>query len=260
MLVKEIDSKTWNELNSESPNGTIFSDTKWLDLIGTPYKLLGVFKGNELVGGAVDTQRDVKLTQYHGITLLAPQYEYAVSKELSGLNLKLLNHYTITDMRPFLWEGYRPFLRYTYLVHECHPDKDTRYEITKAIRNGFTVSEGTILDFWDIYKETFERKNLDLPVDKQWFVDFAVLFRPRIYLADNLAGVVMMSDEKRDYYIFGASREEALNTGASSLSLSTAIQRETDLVGCNNEKVGMFKRGFGGELKVILGVECIEQQ
>jgi hypothetical protein len=244
----------WDDFNDQY--GTIFSSVKWLDLIGAKYLLHAYHKGNELVGGLVDCNSvDVKLTPYHGI-IVKDGYEYTVAKEFAKLpNLNLINHYSITDVRPFLWNGYKPVLRHTYIIDkDSKPDKDTRYEIGKAQRNGITVKEGTIDQFWDLYKETFDRKDLDLPVDHQWFKNFDKLFQPRILIAGG-SGVVIMSDLHRDYYIFGASRQDALNTGSSSLALSTAITRETDLVGCNNEQVGLFKRGFGGELKVCLGIE-----
>lgn len=243
----------WDEFVTEY--STIFSTPKWLDLVGTPYQLHVFRKGNELIGGLVDCPTvDVKLTPYHG--LIVKQSEYAVAKNYAQLPLlNLVNHYSITDIRPFLWQGYKPIVRYTYVVSGQSPDKDTRYEINRAIKNGITVSEGTIEQFWDIYKETFNRKNLELPVDFIWFKDFNKLMNPKIYMTDG-AGAVIISDKHRDYYIFAASTQGAQNTGASSLVLSTALShsKEMDLVGCNNEQVGLFKRGFGGELKVCLGV------
>lgn len=244
----------WDTFNDQY--GTVFSSTKWLDLIGG-YKIHLYHKGNELVGGLVDFGKvDVKLTPYHGV-VVNPPYEYTVSKEFSKLKVNIINHYSVTDVRPFLWAGHKPIVRYTYLVKYSVPDKDTRYEINRASKT-LEVKEGTISEFWEIYQETFDRKELDLPVDLQWFKDFDRLFKPRILICGG-SGVVLMSDLHRDYYIFGASRQEALNTGSSSLALHKAIVRETDLVGCNNEKVGMFKRGFGGELKVCLGAICEQE-
>jgi hypothetical protein len=251
MQVDRVSNAEWDVFNDLY--GTIFSTTKWLDII-CDYNIYGIFKGQEMVGGFVSCgSLDIKLTIYHGVIL--KDNEYAVMKAIAEIpNLKLMNHYSITDVRPFLWKGYKPTLRYTYIVDKLNPDKDTRYEINKAERNGFTVRKGTIDEFWDIYQETFDRKNLELPVDYEWMKKFNELFNPTVYICGG-SGAVIMSDSHRDYYIFGATKESALNTGASSLVLSKAITRETDLVGCNNEKIGLFKKGFGGVLKCITGLD-----
>ena len=229
--------------------GTIFSTRKWLDLIGEDYLIHKFTKGNEIIGCLIECGKvDVKLTPYHGIIA---KDEYATAKHFSEFT-NIVNHYDYPDIRPFLWKGHKPVVRYTYVVNNSTPDKDTRYAINKASQR-YEVRPGSIEEFWDIYKETFERKKLDLPVDLQWFKDFGRMFSPRVLICGG-SGVVMISDAHRDYYIFGASRQEALNTGTSSLALHKAIIRETDMVGCNNENVGLFKRGFGGILKVCLGV------
>jgi hypothetical protein len=228
--------------------GTIFSTRKWLDLIGESYRIHKLTKGNEIIGCFIDCGKvDVKLTPYHGIIA---KHEYTVAKHFSDFS-GFVNHYSFPDIRPFLWKGHKPVARYTYVVNGNTPDKDTRYLINKCQSE---VRPGTIDEFWDIYKETFDRKKLNLPVDHQWLKDFDRLFTPRILICGG-SGVVMMSDTHRDYYIFGASRLEALNTGSSAKALHKAITRETDLVGCNNEKVGLFKRGFRGEIKVCIGAE-----
>ncbi len=252
LTIKSIDSL--DELDQ-----SIFSSKKWLDLIGLPYRLWGVYKGQELVGGVVDCETlDVKLTPYHGLIVKEKSQEYAIAKVVADMsNLKLVNHYSIRDMRPFLWKGYKPALRYTYIANGLEFEKDTRYEINKAIHGGFEVLNGTIEQFWAIYKKTFERKCMSTPVDYDWFQKFNEVMQPKIYMVDDIAGAVIISDAHRDYYIFGASTKEAQNTGASSLVLSHAISKtnEMDLVGCNNESVGLFKRGFAKELKVCLGIE-----
>jgi hypothetical protein len=63
-----------------------------------------------------------------------------------------------------------------------------------------------------------------------------------------------MWDTKRAYYIFGASNPEKIGDGASSLTLWTAFEnlsprfKEIDMVGANDYKIALFKRGFGGRL------------
>ena len=254
MQVIRVD-KEWAELE---PYTTVFSTRKWLDLIGEPYRLWGVYKGREIVGGLVDCDSvDVKLTPYHGIVAKSKSYEYPVAKALADTTgLNIINHYSMTDIRPFLWKGYKPVLRYTYITgRDVAYEKDTRYEIGKAA--GREITEGTIEQFWSMYQETFIRKVMKPPVDYNWLQEFNEIMRPKIYMIGDLAGAVIISDKHRGYYIFGASTKDAQNTGASSAVLCYAIslRDEVDLVGCNNESVALFKRGFAKELKVCLGVE-----
>lgn len=253
-----------NEIETPWEN-SIFDSPKWCSLFPDKTRTFGCFKGNELIGTITGFERNSEfisgnypLTYAQGIVIRDKSNELSVAKQLASFlksnyeRITIVN-YDFTDIRPFLWEGFKPIVKYTYLVKEVKLEKDTRYEINKATRSGIEVRPGTIDEFWDTYKDTFERKNLDLPVDRVWLERFNRDIEPKVFCAGG-AAVVFISDLVRDYYIFGATRQEALGTGASLLCLYTAIKRETDFVGCNVENIGLYKRGFGGELKVCLGV------
>ncbi len=251
MQINGVDKDEWDKFNHQ--HGTIFSSTKWLDLIGS-YSLHGVYKGDELVGGFVNCDSiDVKLTPYHGVVLKDPSYEYSVIKTIAEIpNLKLMNHYSITDIRPFLWKGYKPVVRYTYIVDkDSRPDKQTRYDIN----HNDGLCKITHKDFIELYQETFERKGLTAPVTRDWMLlNYFMKIESVLYGNEN-SMTNFIWDKNRAYYIFGASRGHSARVVSDSLQIMLRHWTEVDMVGCNNEDIGNFKRGFGGKLKVCIGVQ-----
>lgn len=236
-----ISAVEWDELNRKSEQGTIFSSTKWLDLFGG-YELKGVYKKDNLIGGIADFGEAKPLTPFQSVlTLKNPQ------QVMEALDVKyVVNHYTLPDIRPFLWKGYKPLVRYTYIVRPEWGllDKDTRNLVRK-----YDLPIGSDFGYLDaLYSLTFERKGLQRPIDSAFLKK--VCDMGTIYTCDG-AAVVIIRDEKRSYYIIGASD----GTGTSSYLLWNAIkdEREGDLVGCNNRDIANFKKSFGGELKVYCG-------
>jgi hypothetical protein len=233
--------------------GTIFSSTDWLDLTGLPYNLHVYHKGDELVGGMVDfKQLNVPLTPYHGIIVKDSAYEYVVSKGFAvQKNLKLVNHHSITDIRPLLWQGYKPVVKYTYLVQAVwieNCDKDTRYAINHCT---LKTTTGTIDEFDKLYSRTFENKGLDRPVPTEFLHKLNDIFKPDIY-TNGSSMAVIIKDKRMAYYILGASE----HNGTSLKLLWDAFQNYeiVDMCGANDEKVALYKRGFGGSLTPCLGV------
>jgi len=186
-------------------------------------------------------------------------------------DIEITNHYSFVDIRPFIWAGYSQSIRYTYIVDLSNMDKlwgelekDTRYEITKARKNEIIVKkQDDVTAFDKLYTLTFERKGLKRPVSTEFIGRLYEALknkeRAEIYLGEGKDGtpsaaVFVMWDTKRAYYIFGASNPEKIGDGASSLTLWTAFEnlsprfKEIDMVGANDYKIALFKRGFGGRL------------
>lgn len=277
--IRELDKETWNNLVGVSEQGSIFVTTKWLDLYQEPYVLYGYYKGNELAGGLAGFVEGDKfinmkqLTPFMGIVIgdvSSRKYTSAMSlhSEVASrfteflsdkfASIQVANHYTFPDIRQFLWHGYTPQIKYTYVVDITQDSRtwlesDTRYEINKCIKACIDVEVDTMQGFLEKYKAMWERKGMEQPLPDDFYYRLAKNATNYIYQADG-AGVVILYDNKRAYYILGASIESG--NGASSYCLWQAIKesysfgiREIDLVGCNDEKIGLFKRGFGGTLK-----------
>lgn len=252
MFAEKIDRITFDNLVESSKEGTFFSLTKWLDLYDSEYDLYGVFE-NGLIGGWGGFKTPQPITQYQSILFslsnLKPATLESKKKEIIDCLIPYLPSHFATDtfdVRPLIWKGYTCNPKYTYTVH---PDinsleKETRYEINHSdiIVEVSSDSEW----FCNLYEETFKRKGLNPTADRELVKK--VLNLGTLYKAsDNSCGVVLLKDSKRYYYILGASK----GNGTSSKVLWEAIKdkNEIDLVGCNNEKIGKFKKGFAGNLK-----------
>jgi len=278
--VREItDFSEWDAFVEESPQGTIFSLSKWLKLFDLPFNIYGVYQNNNLIGGMANFDKPAPLTPFQGILLKNnPEMKCVSQMSLSNMISKELlsyappefyNHYTFPDIRPFKWAGWSCDIRYTYVVDLTDLEKlwnglekQTRYEITHTAKDylcWLTPDSG----YFDIlYSETFKRKGLERPVDSDIIHKLCFNFNAGIFCsatADSVGSMaVIIEDSKRAYYILGASEEGH----TSSLTLWTAFQnlakygvKEIDLVGANSESIALFKRGFAGKLLPYFGVK-----
>jgi len=284
MPVREItDFDLWDSFVGKSPQGTIFCKSDWLKLYGE-FKLYGYFKNDSLLGGicgfvgmdSFHSGYDIPLTPFQGV-LVAPQPDAkytAVMSMQNDVSEKLLdflldeysdvgisNHYTFPDMRPFLWEGWTPEIKYTYVVDIsdlsktwANLEKQTRYDINKAQREGRPL-QWALGYFDELYEQTFERKGMVRPVSKGFLKELNNTFDCRIVGTSNSMAYVVW-DSKRAYYILGASD----GTG-SALSVWTMFDglngmgiKEVDLIGANTKEIASFKSGFGGKLRAYYQV------
>ena len=269
--------KEWDEFVDESIQGTIFSSTRWLGLMRRPFHIWGYYQGGQLVGGMANFDKLAPLTPFQGILVKDISKKY--SGQLSFYNevaTALLpyapsvfyNHWTFPDIRPFKWAGWGCDIRYTFVVDLTDMEtlwegleKQTRYEITHARKSHTSWITPDISLFNSLYSETFKRKGIERPVDSElvarlnWVCNASIFCSCTVDAVGSMA--VIIDDNKRAYYILGASGEGH----TSSLTLWYAFERlskagveEIDLVGCNNEKIASFKKGFGGVLTPYFGV------
>ena len=280
----------WEELVRESPQGSIFCSLKWLELFDN--EIFGCFREGHLIGGMAGINGKqflsggYALTPYQGIVVCDQQdTKYAnrlslfgeicdsfiefTKQELVGKQISIVNHYNARDMRPFIWDNWEQFIKYTFIIDTtdllqvwANMEKDTRYEITKAQKSGIKIMEGDVETFDKLYVETFSRKGLGRPISSVFLFKLCERLQAKIYLALNKgiasAGAVAIWDDSCSYYILGASNPDTLGDGATSLALWTLIEDQKggqiDLVGCNDKKIGLFKRGFGSKLMPYFGV------
>jgi len=246
-----------------------------------PYHIYLYYKGNELVGGMANFDNLAPLTPFQGILLkdttgMKDANKIALSTEVTKALLpycpnQFYNHYTFNDIRPFKWAGWDVDIRYTYVVDLTdlnrlwvNLEKKTRYEVTHAQKDYLTWVTPDFDTFNVLYSETFKRKGLERPITRDLIGRLVFAFNAPIFATCTLyeAGsmAIMIEDNKRAYYILGASD----GGHTSSLTLWDAFRKlgrygtkEIDLVGCNSENVALFKRGFGGRLFPYFGVRRV---
>jgi len=263
----------WDSLLDESPQGTIFASPKWLDLFMKPYAVYGVFEEDRLMGGIsgfVDgggfSSGNCTLTPYSGIVIKPlpdakpPRYESICQDICNSListlqneysKIVISNHWSFTDLRPFQWHGWKEFVKYTYVVDLVDLDetlkgmeKMTRYEAKKSADSLHMCSP---TEFALMYAHTFQRKGLDQPVDSEFVIRLINEGWASAFKLGEAAAVVI-KDNKRLYYILGASEEGHYTSALLWKIMQHQTRIEIDLVGCNVPEIALFKRGFGGKL------------
>src|SRR5262249_48884845 len=126
----------WDSFVSASPEGTVFHSTAWLEAAGMPFELYGCFNGTELLGGWAVSRGGkcyaggpiTSLPPYLGVIFSPPAPKYvttlsnnkavaatfAVFLKDTFERVELRLPPEIVDVQPFIWEGYRVQVRYTY--------------------------------------------------------------------------------------------------------------------------------------------------
>jgi hypothetical protein len=229
-------------------------------LFDDKFTIYGCFKGNDLHGGMIgfNTRNGYfsggyPVTQFQGI-LFKPGLEnkYGITEALIENIGKatILNSYLANDIRPMLWAGWKPIVRYTYIIKNPNIfklEKDTRYEIA---HNNEVAYRSDCRTFYKMYEQTFKRKGLSVPVTWDWMAEFFNRFNPKCLMTQT-AGAVIVEDWKRAYYIFGASTGE--NSSLKVVWEAIKDYNEIDTAGANSKEIALYKRGFGGSLTPYLG-------
>lgn len=279
--VREVPKEQWDKLVEDSEQGTIFCQTKWLDLYERIYKLYGYLNNESLLGGVSGFpfeswfhNEQQPLLPFQGILVApvnSPKYTTLMSRHQEvGIALRdffseeyqyatIRNHYTFSDIRPFLREDWEPQIHYTYVLDTTdrktmwdNLEKQTRYEITS--QSG-VMRQWSLGHFDKLYEETFKRKGMGRPLSTEFLKRLYNAFDCRIVGTSNAMAYVVW-DSKRAYYILGASD----GTGSASAvwamldGVSCMGIKEIDFVGANDEDVGRFKKGFGGILRPYYSV------
>lgn len=253
----------WNEFVDRSPQGSLFAKSFWLDAVGINYSILGCFdKGDKLVAGFPITESKKgyltmpKLTQTLGIVLSdfsEMKYVKKISKEKDIImsfadnfpkfkNFNFGFHYNFTNWMPFMWKGYKQQSRYTYVIEDIQNIEKVRGEfadntksvIAKSVRNNLKVIDNlTLTDMYSMLQKTFERQNMHVPFDFDWFKNFDEIInknnaRKMLFTVDeqgNLhAALYLVYDKNSAYYLLGGADPEFRSSGAMYLNIFEAIK------------------------------------
>ncbi|MNO16718.1 hypothetical protein D3C76_64050 [compost metagenome] len=174
----------------------------------------------------------------------------------------------ITDIRPFLWNGFKTNVKYTYHLKLPYcintASTEIRNRIKKANAQGYNSS--LCNDMAEVYScllGTESRKGFshhlsadDLRLAQQLFGSDCF----RCYISYSKEGEpistnVMIVDNKRALWWIAGSKSEHLSNGVAQQSLFLAFQdlasagvESIDLVGANIPSVAKYKANWGGDL------------
>lgn len=284
----------WNRLVSSFPNSTIFHTLEWLRIIhnnqGVKVKKIGIFIDRELigvfplciksflclrVGGSPFVVED---TPYLG-PLNLPSYTvkmysaldaYLKKKRISFI--RILSNQVLSGRE--IGVSYGVFERHTHIL-DISQSKNAlwknlegrcRTAIRKAWKSGVVVNVATNRDFveeyYSILKEVYHAQKMPCPNRKAFYYDMwdsfsgsNALFLSAEYHGEIIAGIIMIVDGKRAYYLNGVSKRKLRSLSATNLLLWEAIgiakERDVeqfDFVGSDIDRLAKFKKSFGGNI------------
>lgn len=307
--VREIEKEDyglWDELVGKSSQGTIFHTSDWssicADSLNKKLKIYGCFRNDCLVAGCSFyvhkkgffkiSSSAITMTPFGGIILGEPLANN-VRKQEEDLNdivealctalknerfdyIRLVNSPDFIDVRPFIWNGWKSVVYYTYYLDlhnfEENISKDARWTIKKAIKEGITTEKSEdITLFYKLFTETYMRQGLRPPISEDLFTNIFNLLQSKrlgeMWIAKTGSGEVaaveiIVFDDKRAYRWSAASHTELRKTGATSMLLYEIFQdlkkkgfKEINLMAANTPHLAKFISQFNPRLIPYYSVE-----
>lgn len=197
----------WDRFVDESQHGSIYSQSYFLEalsaMIGTRFRILSIFKNNELVGGTGflyspgkygDMISPPPLQYYNGLVIkdFEAKYPSITTSRQSGVihsivdelesgkyaSAELSNRYTFDDPRILLWRGWQIWPRYTYVVpignleeQWQRVEQNTRRLISRCERDGMTLELSDDTDaFYTMHEATYHRKGVEPYTSREKFI------------------------------------------------------------------------------------------
>jgi len=203
MQIKKLDKKEyeiWNTFVENSPTGTIFSKTWYLDSLNVEFEVMVVEDKNKIIAGIVLAKNEINtysnpmLDKYLGI-IFPPQEgnrHKAISKQykIMGLlgkklkNFKTFDYYfhpAFDNWIPLSWKGFTQQTRYTYRINNSHPlesiynnmHKMIRANIKNSEKNDVCIKKDIPLEtLWELVNKTFIRQGSKAPFAKKRMIDY----------------------------------------------------------------------------------------
>lgn len=298
-IIKTIDKKEGAFLRE---NASVFLFSEWLDIFDKEnVQLCGIYdKGDNIVGafciyiGNTLKQKYIATPQFfanNGLFYINPtkhgsgkntftkKIKKAISKflvEQKTLYVSIGFPSTITDVQPFIWDGFNTSLKYTYHL-DITKDQDIllseftserRKNIRKAEKDGIKVKQckdATILE--ELIMKTINRQ--EAPLDKaiakkilHQFITTSYSYAFVAYKNDKpSACVFIVHDRNTAYYLLGGYDENNKHEGSGAMCMWEAIKLARnkniplfDFEGSSIPEVEKYFRGFGGELVSTINV------
>ncbi len=259
-LYKE-EKGNWDELVSNSPQGSVFQTTSWLENLNTrSYKIFVCSYKNNIVAGIPITYikknglkfaTNPPFTPYLGVVFKTNENKTKYVNQLSfetKISITFANqlktfpyfsfsfNYHFNDPLPFIWENYSVSPRFTYLLKLDNLDellsnmeRDTRNRVVTAQKYNLSIEKGKINDLTTLIELTYKRKGLKIPYTKNFYEESFKDFLKNMVLLimkDNdevIAGSLMAFDNKRSYYLIGGFKEDERYKGLGQLLIWNMI-------------------------------------
>jgi len=208
------DLSQWDELVAQSPHGTIFHKTAWLnscaEFTGKKLRIFGCFRNDMLVGGCSlligkkwgifsYAESNSGFTPYGGFVLSSFPTTSVHKQETSSrqiikslidsikkehfISIHVWNSPEFLDIRPFFASGWRSHLHFTYdfdlgVNIESHIDTRLKKTMRRAEKEQFIFEPSSDASkFYSLLCETYARKNLKPAASKRFIMDVCLFLR-----------------------------------------------------------------------------------
>ena len=218
----------WDLLVRRTPQGTLFSSTRWFRTLGEmlekDWRVLGCFKNANLIGGAIslsirkyglDLFLPPLLTGYPGIHYLPPEGSRAcerveevlrrveaIEKGVREMHAMawLVHAPAMAELRPFVWNKWECVPRYTFVLKLVDREAmkgnlkhSLRKQIRKAEEKGLAVrAAGDVGRVVELYERSYGRRGTPAPVEPgllaRWYGRLAQEGTARAYVVEDDAG------------------------------------------------------------------------
>ena len=178
-------------------------------------------------------------------------------------------NYSITNLLPFHWKGFKQSTRYTYILDDMvelesvidNFSSECRNNIEKARRKVKIIEDDNLGEFYKIVKMSFDRQNINIPYSYNFLkmIDNAstnnnsrkILFAIDQNNDEVHAAIYLIWDGKSVYLLASGGNPSLRNSGAKYLLVLKAITFAIDnglifdFEGSMIENVEKFNRSFG---------------
>lgn len=171
------------------------------------------------------------------------------------------------------WEGLELKVNYTYLISDCGDKEalfsDFRENVRRSIRKAeksLSIEESDdVSSLWRVHEFSQQRAQFDVIYDQSYLEKIHSFDQSQILLAkhsngDVVAGILLVWDQERMYYILGGMDADYKDSGAKTLLLWHAIQKAGemklafDFEGSMLEGVEKFFRSFGAHQQMYISL------
>lgn len=251
----------WNCFVEDSPQGSIFTNTHFLDSTQKEYHIRVIRENGNIIAGIPIIKNEIKLywnpmfVKHLGI-LLPPRKSKRskwISKEMnivqsfvedtkSFRSFSYKFHPSFDNWLPFYWNGFRQETYYTYRINLAgsfdsivsEAETRARTDMKKALKNDITVKEIEDIDlFYKICSGTYTHMNTKPPYSKNLVESFYNHLKPvsavKYFGAFNSDGECravsgIIYDENEAFLILNGQTFTGANDGANTLLIFENIR------------------------------------
>lgn len=308
--INELESKKeWDEFVSNSEQNNIFSKSFFLDHWYENYKLYFIKEKKIILAGFIlgikNKFKPDSAFPYQGIILsknfdalknhsklkkYVDMFEIFISEKKKYLkNLRFSLHYSVKDIRPFLWHNHENILdkgsfnvdiRYTAVLNLKKKNfldilaefRSARKEdLKKFSKKNFEIETSNDISILDeLHIKTFRRQDKKRSENEKYLATILSkeLLKNKLgrlvickYEKKPISAVMIAYDDLKAYYLIGANDPDFRDSGSNTALLVNQLKylienkfQMFDFMGVNSPKRGDFKLSFNPEMQQYFNI------